>query len=931
MNKRSLVGIMVFWVLLGMLLGGALPSSAISLNTVSSSVRTAVSGVIYDGGVEGGASHGYPLYASLTFTAGDFEQTVFSNPFDGSYWVDLDPGREYTVTVSAVASGYEPEISVIVPGSNSVTRDFILFVNEETCVAPGYSGGAFSEDFESGQLPEGWVNVDDAGTGEVWEFLSDPPFDNKTPGEGGFAILDSFNYQNLVDNQDAGLRTPAWNFSTAYNVYLDFDMDFVSWYATAAVRVSGDNGSTWATIASWTENVRNAHISLDISSQAAGKAQVIVEFRYTGDPDEPWGDWWQVDNVRIQAGDCSLVPGGVVAGYVSDANTGDPLFGADVVSPDLAVRSFAIEDDPQNAGLYWAFQQAPADPTPVTFTASLENYASDSKTVDVKPDHVTRQDFSLGTGYLTFDPIEFEVTMSMGDPSLERTLAISNSGALPVGFDLELVNKPFPNTPANAISYPGENLVYMPDTAMPDSWTLVGSVSDTIEDRNFIAGDFVGGDFSTLYVIDNFNDTLFALNTATAAYTEIGTAAAYGDWTGLTGTLDGALYGITTDCSTFTNLYTIDTGTAVTTDRGELPGIRCGNDLAYDPDEALIYIMDSYSYHLFRVDPATFEIEDVGDLGFNTKQFQGLDYEERSGLLYWAANDFASGQNELRLIDPMTGSSALIGTFPDGERVPVLAFATSGSREWLSLNPQGGILQPGNNTNVTLIIDPGVLDHPGIYQAEMIIQHDTIYEYDRIPVKLSYDIKAPTITSDKTTTFIVGEPQTFTIQTTGYPIPVITIEGALPADIEFLDNGDGTAELFGTPAAGSGGVYPLTITASNGLDPDAEQAFTLTVNEPPIITSPDRITFIVGVEGSFMIEAVGFPTPELDYKGELPSGLAFINNGYGTASIFGVPGEGTGDDYLLNIKASNVLGEDTQALTLTVTEGFLIFLPLIVR
>ena len=35
----------------------------------------------------------------------------------------------------------------------------------------------------------------------------------------------------------------------------------------------------------------------------------------------------------------------------------------------------------------------------------------------------------------------------------------------------------------------------------------------------------------------------------------------------------------------------------------------------------------------------------------------------------------------------------------------------------------------------------------------------------------------------------------------------------------FTDNGDGTATLAGTPAAGTGGTYPLTITAANGTAP----------------------------------------------------------------------------------------------------------------
>ncbi len=56
----------------------------------------------------------------------------------------------------------------------------------------------------------------------------------------------------------------------------------------------------------------------------------------------------------------------------------------------------------------------------------------------------------------------------------------------------------------------------------------------------------------------------------------------------------------------------------------------------------------------------------------------------------------------------------------------------------------------------------------------------------------------------------------------------------------FVDNGDGTATLAGTPAAGTDGTYPLTITAANGMTPDATQSFTLTVAaaEAPAITSP---------------------------------------------------------------------------------------------
>ena len=59
----------------------------------------------------------------------------------------------------------------------------------------------------------------------------------------------------------------------------------------------------------------------------------------------------------------------------------------------------------------------------------------------------------------------------------------------------------------------------------------------------------------------------------------------------------------------------------------------------------------------------------------------------------------------------------------------------------------------------------------------------------------------------------------------------------------FVDNGDGTATLAGTPAAGTGGIYPLTVKAINGVGAAALQSFTLTVNEAPVFTSADSATF----------------------------------------------------------------------------------------
>ena len=48
----------------------------------------------------------------------------------------------------------------------------------------------------------------------------------------------------------------------------------------------------------------------------------------------------------------------------------------------------------------------------------------------------------------------------------------------------------------------------------------------------------------------------------------------------------------------------------------------------------------------------------------------------------------------------------------------------------------------------------------------------------------------------------------------------------------FVDNGNGTGTLGGTPAAGTGGTYAMTFTATNSGG-SAVQSFTLTVNETP--------------------------------------------------------------------------------------------------
>jgi hypothetical protein len=182
--------------------------------------------------------------------------------------------------------------------------------------------------------------------------------------------------------------------------------------------------------------------------------------------------------------------------------------------------------------------------------------------------------------------------------------------------------------------------------------------------------------------------------------------------------------------------------------------------------------------------------------------------------------------------------------------------------------------------------------------------------------------QAPAITSANSTAFLVRSSGSFTVQTTGSPAPTLSEAGALPAGVTFSDNRDGTATLGGKPAAGTSGAYSFTITASNDAG-STTQNFTLNVDQGAAITSGDiTSTFIAGRSGSFTVRTSGFPAPTLSESGALPSGMTFVDNQDGTATISGTPAAGTIGTYGLTITAHNGVGSDaTQNLTLSVSSS----------
>lgn len=178
------------------------------------------------------------------------------------------------------------------------------------------------------------------------------------------------------------------------------------------------------------------------------------------------------------------------------------------------------------------------------------------------------------------------------------------------------------------------------------------------------------------------------------------------------------------------------------------------------------------------------------------------------------------------------------------------------------------------------------------------------------------------ITSSNMTTFTVSSTGFFSVTTSGSPTPSLSESGPLPSGVTFMDNGNGTATLTGLPAAGADGTYPITIDASNGVDADATQNFTLVVDQGTAITTGNVTTFTVGVLGNFTVTTTGYPTAAITESGALPVGVTFTDNGNGTATLTGTPGPDRGGSYPLTITANNGVGSVAmQGFLLVVNEG----------
>ena len=160
---------------------------------------------------------------------------------------------------------------------------------------------------------------------------------------------------------------------------------------------------------------------------------------------------------------------------------------------------------------------------------------------------------------------------------------------------------------------------------------------------------------------------------------------------------------------------------------------------------------------------------------------------------------------------------------------------------------------------------------------------------------------APQITSaNSANAFTYGTAgTTFSVTTSGYPLPSLSVSGKFPSWATFTDNHNGTATISGTPTAA--GPSTFTITAHNGYGSDATQSFTLTVNRAASTTTftstaPSQLPY----NGTYTPTATttGDGTLTIGASGAcaISSGVVTITAGSGTCTVTATTAQG--NDYL---------------------------------
>ena len=694
--------------------------------TVQDFVLTAAPSTLVNGTVKDGSGAGWPLAANIKITGtGAPTFNITTDPATGYYEITLVEGIVYTFKITTPVPGYLPgggplDLTATARISASLVKNWLLFADPATCNAPGYTQSfqGLSEDFSSGEIPEGWtvINNSSGGSGGFpleWVVVEGgaPCGDysgNLTGGDGPFAVANS-DCPGPTTVMDTTLITSSVNMTGFPAATLRFNEDYNNLGDNADVDVSNDGGSTWTNVLAQSSSARGPKVvNLDITSIAAGHSNVQARFH---NYNAFWAWWWQVDNVLLGQLDCLPGTGGLVTGNVTSLATGAGLNGADVTNTGggATTKTFAGNGD----GFYAMFAPAGND----SFEASLKLYGPVDKSALVVPNGATVLNFALPSGKLTADPTAYNIRVAPNG-TLDQTLVLTNSGSVAAAFSLRELNVPYvpparPTGPFVTASQVRQAmgrlpLNYQKQVKLGKVFSLakfgripgatdVPSVPTTAGDviANYPAsfatpnglpfgvlidngsGNFYVSDLGSGFPGDNMDHEFTSDGTETGAtidMSSLGFLPVDGTFNGQTGMLWQAtndFFGGTNTC-----IYEIDPATKAMTGNTICPAFPVPQTgLAYDVTTDTYYsgsFFDNSIQH-FNADG---EILDSSSVGL---AITGLAYNAGTGHLFaFQQTGAGAGNDDVYILDPANGY-AVLGSFLVG--APGINPAASGGME----------------------------------------------------------------------------------------------------------------------------------------------------------------------------------------------------------------------------------------------------------
>lgn len=549
---------------------------------------------------------------------------------------------------------------------------------------------------------------------------------------------------------------------------------------------------------------------------------------------------------------------GFLDGSIFDDTSGDPLAASvHVTGP----NGFDVTLNGETYGL--AVQPGTYD-----LEASATGYLPDSAQVNVGVGQTVTTDFYLipDVAVLDYDPPAIEETMEIGD-IVTNTVFVTNTGAHQLDYSVHIGNYggpslgysdgnfprgtaapsfgPAPRSEAPAGIGNNNNLFQLAGGALayglqidlntfafdlssfstddPATLNIIGSTGFDL----LVGGDFINGDFSTLYTLDYDANMLVAIDTATGTVTPIGSSFPTGahSWTGAAGDpTSGQLYGASCDI-TQTGIYTIDVNTGTATLIGTTSDAPCLIGIAINAAGEM-YGFDIVTDSLYRVDKTNGTATMIGSLGFDANFSQGMDFDEDSGTLYLAAYNNGTASGELRVADTTTGNTTLVGFFGGTGLVEMnsMAVATGGaSAQWAFAVPEAGTIAPYSSSTFEVVFDARSMIQTGDFTAQLTFSGNFVNTVPPMDLTMHLSCATCGFLDGSVTDASTGDPLSAEIHITGpngFDLTVHDDAYALavqPGDYEFTVSASDYVSQSATVTAAQG----TTVTTDFALLPAA--------------------------------------------------------------------------------------------------------------